>query len=155
MEKAFAAFLKTDRFRNPKTGERDYVSYFRVLRNMDLAKRRQGVSRFYFDERFIASLRAGYLKRLDWEYCLELGRQSEAFVRFLYGHLLKRLGEKSIYMRSLPGFLRDIGLGYVTEGEPKRKTEMLKRTVYPALDAVKGIRYQLDEQGNLTFSPKD
>jgi hypothetical protein len=155
MEKAFAAFLKTDRFRNPKTGERDYVSYFRVLRNMDLAKRRQGVSRFYFDERFIASLRAGYLKRLDWEYCLELGRQSEAFVRFLYGHLLKRLGEKSIYMRSLPGFLRDIGLGYVTEGEPKRKTEMLKRTVYPALDAVKGIRYQLDEQGNLTFFPKD
>ena len=152
MEKAFAAFLKTDRFRNPKTGERDYVSYFRVLRNMDLAKRRQGISRFYFDERFLASLRAGYLKRLDWEYCLELGRQSEALVRFLYGHLLKRLGEKSIYMRSLSGFLSDVGLGYL---EPKRQTETLKRTVYPALDAVKGIQYYFDDQGNLVFIPKD
>jgi hypothetical protein len=151
MERAFAAFLKTDRFRNPTTGERDYVSYFRVLRNMDLAKRRQGISRFYFDDRFITSLRSGYLKRLDWEYCLELGRQSEALVRFLYGHLTKRLGEKSLYMRRLPGFLSDIGLGYLLQGEPKRVTEILKRTVFPALDRVRGITYQVDDAGNLVF----
>jgi hypothetical protein len=151
MEKAFAAFLKTDRFRNPMTGERDYVSYFRVLRNMDLAKRRQGISRFYFDDRFITSLRAGYLKRLDWEYCLELGRQSEAFVRFLYGHLTKRIGEKSLYMRKIPGFLSDIGFGYLLQGEPKRINEMLKRTVFPALDRVRGITYQIDDAGNLVF----
>ena len=75
--------------------------------------------------------------------------------RFLYGHLLKRLGEKPIYTRNLSGFLHDIGLGYLTEGEPKRKTEILKRTVYPALDVVKGIQYQLDEHGNLIFIPKD
>jgi len=73
----------------------------------------------------------------------------------LYSHLLKRLGEKPIYMRSLPGFLRDIGLGYLTEGEPKRMTEILKRTVYPALDVVKGVQYQLDKQGNLVFIHKD
>ena len=80
MERNFALSIKTDRFRNPRTGRRDYVSYFRVLRRMELAKQRQGISRFYFDDRFLTSLRSGYLKRLDWEYCLELGRQSEAFV---------------------------------------------------------------------------
>ena len=127
------------------------MSYFRVLRNMDLAKRRQGISRFYFDDRFIASLRAGYLKRLDWEYCLELGRQSEALVRFLYGHLTKRLGEKSLYMRKIPGFLSDIGLGYLLHGEPKRIKETLKRTVFPALDRVRGIAYQVDDSDNLVF----
>jgi hypothetical protein len=151
MERAFAAFIKTDRFRNPITHERDYVSYFRVLRNMDLAKRRQGISRFFFDDRFITSLRSGYLKRLDWEYCLELGRQSEALVRFLYGHLTKRLGEKSLYMRRLPGFLSDIGLGYLLQGEPKRVTETLKRTIFPALDRVRGVTYQVDDAGNLVF----
>jgi hypothetical protein len=155
MDRAFHLSIETDRFRHPKTGLRSHIKYFRVLRSMDLAKSRRETSTFCFETLFLQSLRAGYLKRLDWEYCLDLDQKGEALTRFLYGHLLKRLGEKPLYMRSLPGFLRDIGLGYLTEGEPKRKTEILKRTVYPALDVVKGIQYQLDEQGNLIFLPKD
>ena len=68
MDRAFAAFIKTDRFRDPITGKRDYVDYFRILRRMRLAKRRESVSKFYFDEVFLASLRAGYLNRLDWNF---------------------------------------------------------------------------------------
>ena len=113
MEKAFAAFVKTDRFRNPETGQRDYVSYFRILTRMHLAKRRQGVSKFIFDELFLASLRAGYLARLDWDFCLYLGRQGQALARFLDGHVTKRLGAKSAYSRDLLGFLSDVGLGYL------------------------------------------
>jgi len=154
MDRAFYLGVETDRFRHPKTGLRSHVKYFRVLRSMDLAKNRRETSTFCFETLFLQSLRAGYLKRLDWEYCLDLDRQGEALTRFLYSHLLKRLGEKPIYMRSLPGFLCDIGLGHLAEGEPKRMTEGLKRTVYPALDVVKGIQYQLDEQGNLIFIPK-
>jgi hypothetical protein len=117
-----------------------------------LARHHKGTSTFHFDDFFIASLRSGYLKRLDWEYCLELDRQGEALVRFLYGHLIKRLGQKSIYMRKLPGFLSDIGLGYLLSGEPKRVTETLKRTVYPALERIRGITYRLDDLGNLVFT---
>jgi len=153
MNRVFSLALITDRFRNPETGERSHIDYFRVMRRMKLAKNRSEVSTFYFDDLFAASLRAGYLKRLDWEYCLELGRQSEALVRFLYGHLIKRIGEKSLYMRRLPGFLSDIGLGYLLQGEPKRVTETLKRTVYPALDRVRGIGYRVDDFGNLVFIP--
>ena len=47
----------------------------------------------------------GYLKRLDFDFCLSLDKQGEALARFLYGHLLKRIDEKSIYQRSLIGFL--------------------------------------------------
>jgi hypothetical protein len=158
MERAFMAAIKTDRFRNPQTGQRDYVSYFRILRRMELAKRRQGISQFYFDDLFLASLRSGYLKRLDWDLCLYLDKQGEALARFLYGHLLKRIGQKSVYQRNLVGFLSDIGLGHLTEGEPKRVKECLKRTVYPALDLLKGevLRtYEQDDQGNLFFIPKD
>jgi hypothetical protein len=68
---------------------------------------------------------------------------------------VKRIGEKSVYMRSLPGFFRDIGMGYLTEGEPKRIRESLKRTVYPALDLLKNIDYRLDDPGNLVFIPRD
>src|SRR2546430_7228550 len=60
MERAFMAAIKTDRFRNPRTGERDTVSYFRILRRMELAKRRQGISQFYFDDLFLASLNLLY-----------------------------------------------------------------------------------------------
>ena len=157
MERAFMAAIKTDRFRNPRTGQRDTVSYFRILRRMELAKRRQGISQFYFDDLFLASLRSGYLKRLDFEFCLFLDKQGEALARFLYGHLLKRIGEKSIYQRSLIGFLTDIGFGYLTTEEPMRRNERLKRTVYPALDLLKGqaIRaYELDGQSNIFFLPK-
>ena len=51
MEKSFAVILKTDRFRDPITGERSYVDYFRILQRMRLAKHRQGTSVFYFDDR--------------------------------------------------------------------------------------------------------
>jgi hypothetical protein len=152
MDRAFAAFIKTDRFRNPKTGQRDYVSYFRILRRMELAKRRQGVSQFHFDDLFLKSLRSGYLKRLDWEFCLHLDKQKEALARFLYGHLLKRIGEKSLYQRNLLGFLRDIGLGYLGELESKRRNEALKETIFPALNMV--CRYEFDGK-NLIFIPKD
>jgi hypothetical protein len=157
MERAFMAAIKTDRFRNPRTGQRDTVSYFRILRRMELAKRRQGISQFYFDDLFLASLRSGYLKRLDFEFCLFLDKQGEALARFLYGHLLKRIGEKSLYQRSLIGFLTDIGFGYLTTEEPMRRNERLKRTVYPALDLLKGqaIRaYELDDRSNIFFLPK-
>jgi hypothetical protein len=158
MERAFMAALKTDRFRNPRTGQRDTVSYFRILRRMELAKRRQGISQFYFDDLFLASLRSGYLKRLDFDFCLFLDKQGEALARFLYGHLLKRIGEKSIYQRSLIGFLMDIGFGYLTSEEPMRRNERLKRTVFPALDLLRGqaIRsYELDGRSNIFFLPKD
>ena len=120
---------------------------------MKLAKNRSEVSTFYFDDLFAASLRAGYLKRLDWEYCLDLDRQGKALARFLYGHLIKRIGEKSLYMRKISGFLSDIGLGYLTEGKPKRINETLKRTIYPVLDCLRGITYRVDDAGNLVFAP--
>ena len=153
MNRVFSLAFITDRFRNPETGQTSPIDYFRVMRRMRLAKNRREVSTFYFDDLFVGSLRAGYLKRLDWEYCIELDRQGEALVRFLYGHLIKRIGQKSIYMRKLPGFLSDIGLGYLLKGEPKRVTETLKRTVYPALDRIRGITYRLDDLGNLVFLP--
>jgi hypothetical protein len=56
-------------------------------------------------------------------------------------------------MRKIPGFLSDIGLGYLTDGEPKRITEALKRTLYPALDRLQGITYRVDASGNLVFIP--
>src|SRR5947209_10260995 len=66
MNRVFSVQLITDRFRNPATGERSHIDYFRVMRRMKLAKNRREVSTFYFDDLFAASLRAGYLKRLDW-----------------------------------------------------------------------------------------
>jgi hypothetical protein len=131
MRRAFALFMVTDRFRNPSTGQRSHVRYFRVLQSMELAKSRRDVSTFYFDVLFLESLRSGYLKRLDFDFCLYLDRQGEALARFLYGHLVKRIGEKAMYQRKLTGFLNDIGFSQVTE--PKRITERLKRTVFPAL----------------------
>jgi len=158
MDRAFASFIKTDRFRSPKTGQRDYVSYFRILRRMELAKRRQGISQFYFDDLFLKSLRSGYLKRLDWDFCLHLDKQGEALARFLYGHLLKRIGEKGMYQRNVAGFLDDIGLGHVGRLGNMRRNERLKRTVFPALDMLRGTvlrHYETDDRGNLFFIPRN
>ena len=158
MNRVFSVALITDRFRNPVTGERSHVDYFRIMRRMKLAKSRHEVSLFHFDDLFIASLRSGYLKRLDFEFCLWLDKQSEALARFLYGHLMKRIGEKSLYPRNLLGFLRDVGLGYIAALEPKRRTEALRETVFPALDLLKGQalrEYGLDDRGNIFFIPKD
>lgn len=158
MHRTFAMYMMTDRFRHPATGLRSHVFYFRVLQSMQLAKNRHEVSTFYFDRLFIASLRSGYLKRLDWDYCLYLDRQGEALARFLYGHIVKRLGEKSVYSRNMQGFLRDCGLGYIADLEPYRRHAKLKDSVFPALDLLKthAIRsYELDDAGNIFFIPRD
>jgi hypothetical protein len=42
--------------------------------------------------------------------------------------------------------------------QPKRITERLKRTVFPALDLLKGEAisgYELDDRGNIFFIPTD
>jgi hypothetical protein len=46
-------------------------------------------------------------------------------------------------MRKIPGFLSDIGLGYLLQGEPKRIKETLKRAIFPALDRVRGLPTRL------------
>jgi len=46
---------------------------------------------------FVRSLRSGYLTRLDLDFCLHLDRREEPLARFLYGHIMKRLGDKSVY----------------------------------------------------------
>ncbi len=154
MERAFALYMKTDRFRNPATGERSHVEYFRVLQRMSLAKRRQGVSKFYFDKLFLESLRSGYLKRLDFEFCLYLDKDNKPLSRFLYSHLLKRLGYKSLYARELPGFLSDVGLGHLRELPLKNRNQKIKQTLYPALDTIRGKafdHYECDDSGNIFF----
>ena len=154
MERNFALMMKTDRFIDPVTKQRTYVTYFRVLDTMKLAKTRKGTSRFYFNQVFVESLRSGYLKRLDFDFCLYLDRETQPLARFLYAHLLKRIGQKSVYTRRLTGFLNDIGLGYVAKLETKRLNEMVKRSLIPALDLVKGqavSHYEIDGDGNLVF----
>ena len=69
------------------------------------------VSTFYFDDLFLATLRAGYLKRLGLEFCLHLDRQGEALARFLYGHFSNGLGRNRFTSVSYQGFFSDIGLG--------------------------------------------
>jgi hypothetical protein len=157
MERHFALRIKTDRFLNPTTGTRTHVAYFRVLNSMELAKRQEGVSRFYFNELFLRSLRSGYLRRLDMDFCLYLDKAVEPLARFLYSHIMKRLGEKSLYSRTLPGFLTDVGLGHVAKMKPWRRNEALKRTVYPAMEFLKGqafSQYELDGNGIFRFFPK-
>jgi hypothetical protein len=157
MERAFWLGIETDRFRHPQTGLRSHVKYFRVLRTMDIAKSRRETSAFCFEPLFLESLRAGYLKRLDWDFCLWLDKQTKALARFFYGHIVKRIGEKSLYPRNFMGFLRDCGLGYIAEMEPKRRTEALRETVFPALDLLRGQAmqtYELDDRGNIIFIPK-
>src|SRR2546422_507879 len=79
-----ALMIKTDRFIDPVTRQRTHVTYFRVLNSMKLAKQRKETSRFYFNEVFLESLRSGYLKRLDFDFCLYLDRETQPLARFLY-----------------------------------------------------------------------
>jgi hypothetical protein len=124
---------------------------------MKLAKHRKGVSRFYFNQIFLESLRSGYLKRLDFDFCLYLDRQTEPLARFLYAHLLKRIGEKSVYTRSVTGFLNDIGLGFIAQLPLMRRNERLKRVILPALDKIKGQaigHYGIDDTDHIVFFHK-
>jgi hypothetical protein len=157
MHRTFTLYMVTDRFRHPATGQRSHVYYFRVLQSMQLAKNRHDISTFYFDHLFIASLRTGYLKRLDFDFCLWLDKRCEALARFLYGHVIKRVGEKSTYVRNLIGFLRDCGLGYIADLEPYRRNARVREVVFPALDLLKGQAiqtYELDDRGNIFFIPR-
>jgi hypothetical protein len=125
---------------------------------MEVAKSRREVSTFYFDPLFLASLRAGYLKRLDFDFCLHLDRHTQSLARFLYGHILKRVGEKSMYPRNLVGFLRDCGLGYIADLPTYRRNARVREVVFPALDLLKGeaIRsYEVDDRGNIFFISRD
>jgi hypothetical protein len=74
---------------------------------------------FYFDDLFLQSLRSGYLKRLNFDYCLWLDKQTKALSRFLYSHVVKRLGTKDLYSRTLQGLLQDVGLGYLADEPPR------------------------------------
>ena len=154
MRRHFALHIETDRLIDPVTHERSHTAYFRVLDGMELARNGKGESRFYFNDIFLHSLRSGYLRRLDLDFCLYLDRKEEPLARFLYAHVAKRLGDKSVYVRSLAGFLTDIGMGYLAQLPAWRQTERLKRTVFPALDMLKGQacdRYELDDRGNIFF----
>ena len=154
MKRHFALHIETDRLIDPVTHERSHTSYFRVLDGMQLARNGKGESRFYFNDIFLLSFRSGYLRRLDLDFCLYLDRQEEPLARFLYAHVAKRLGDKSVYVRSLAGFLTDIGLGHLAQLPTWRQTQRLKRTVFPALDRIKGQacdRYELDDRGNIFF----
>ena len=64
LDRAFDLSFKTDRFRDPITGMRSHVDSFRVIRRMRVAKHREGISRFYFDDLFLESLRSGYLRKV-------------------------------------------------------------------------------------------
>jgi hypothetical protein len=142
MDKAFALSITTNRLIHPDTGRRSHVDYFRVLRRMRLAEAGRRSSTFYFDDLFLQSLRSGYLKRLDWDFCLHLDTQGKPLARFLYAHIAKRLGDKAMYMRRVLGFLHDVGLGYITHQPPKHQHAIVKRTVYPALDLLKGHAFR-------------
>jgi hypothetical protein len=154
MKRHFALYIETDRLIDPGTHQRSHTSYFRVLEGMELARNGKRDSRFYFNDIFLRSFRSGYLRRLDLDFCLHLDRQEEPLARFLYGHVAKRLGDKSVYVRSWNGFLTDVGLGHLAQLPAKRQTERVKRLVFPALDRIKGHacdRYELDGRGNIFF----
>ena len=154
MKRHFALHIETDRLIDPVTHERSHTAYFRVLDGMELTKNGKRDSRFYFNDIFLRSLRSGYLRRLDLDFCLHLDRAGEPLARFLYAHVAKRLGDKSVYVRSIAGFLIDIGMGYLAQLPGWRQTERLKRVVFPALDLIKGQacdRYEIDDRGNIFF----
>ncbi len=156
MRKAFSLIMETDRFINPITGKRSHVNYFRILNSMKIAKTRNDTSLFYFNDIFLDSLRSSYLKRLDLQFCLYLDKNNKALARFLYAHILKRIGKNSMYIRRFPGFLSDIGLGYLMELPPRNRNQKVKQSLHPALDLVKGkaFRHQeIDDNGNIFFLP--
>jgi len=155
MKKCFNMSIVTDRFVNPKTGTRDFTEYFRIMDRMKIAHHRNKKSRFYFNEVFLESIRAGYLKHLDYDFCLELDQENQSLARFVYQHVSKRLGKNMYYIRNLDGFLTDIGLENVTKKTLKYKNEYLKKTFYPALDRIAEtsvFRYELaDNKRNIVF----
>jgi hypothetical protein len=156
MVKAFAVIMETDRFVNPVTKERSHRKFFRILDTMDIAKSRKGISKFTFHKVFLESFRAGMIKRLDMEFCLWLDRDNKALARFLYAHVSKRLGGKSLYLRNLIGFLHDIGLGYIAGLAPTHRNQKIRQVLYPALNTIRGkafSQWQTDDKGNIAFIP--
>lgn len=159
MEKSFAMAVKTDRLIDSETGERTHTTYFRIFDSMQIAKRRNQKSRFYLNNLFCESIKAGYLKHLDYTICLNLDREGQALARFLYQHIVKRLGGNMYYVRNLEAFLNDVGVGYVLDLDTRYKNRYLKKIFYPAIDRVveEGIfRYELvDAEKNIVFySPR-
>ncbi len=156
MEKCFKLSVKTDRFRDPDTGERSYTTYFRILNQMELARRRNQTSKFYFNEIFVKSIRAGYFKQLDLDFCIELDKNNQALARFLYQHIIKRIGKDMYYIRDFNEFLNDVGLGYVNNNPLKDKRKFLKLTFFPAINTIVNARkirnYELVDNGkNIVF----
>ena len=81
-----------------RPGKRSLRRLLAVGGGAKLAKSRREVSTFYFDELFFEAW-CGYLKRLNFDM-VWLDREHKALARFIYGHLLKRLGEKDgLYQR--------------------------------------------------------
>jgi hypothetical protein len=156
MVKAFAVVMESDRFIDPITKTRSHRKFFRILDTMDIAKSRRSVSRFTFHKVFLESFRSGYLKRLDLDYCLDLDRKNKPLARFLYSHVTKRLGDKSIYTRNRLGFVSDIGLQHWLETPGKVRERNIRQVLYPALDEVKGhgfAAWHTDDHANLVFVP--
>ena len=154
LDRAFSITMKTDRFIHPQTRKRSHTDHFRVLSRMRVSKRKDGISQFYFDDLFLQSLRSGYLKRLDIEFCLDLDKKKKALARFLYSHILKRLGTNSEYVRKIPGFLSDVGLAYLLELKEKNRRQKIKQVLYPSLDVLKGhafYDYTVDPSDNIRF----
>ena len=156
MQRLFALALETDRLLDPVTHTRSHTASFRVLDGLEVARHAQEESRFYFNDLLLRSLRSGYFRRVDFDFCLALDRREEPLARFLYAYVTQRLGEQRPYRRSLAGFVTDIGLGSLTRLPLKRQTERFTRTVCPALALLKGhayAHYELDEGGNIVYYP--
>jgi hypothetical protein len=156
MQRLFALALETDRLLDPVTQARRHTASFRVLDGLELARHAQEESRFYFNDIFLRSLRSGYLRHVDFDFCLYLDRHEEPLARFLYAYVTQRLVAQMPYSRSLAGFVTDIGFGSLARVPLKRQTERFTRTVCPALAMLKGhayAHYELDERGNIIFYP--
>jgi hypothetical protein len=156
MQRLFALALETDRLLDPMTQARRHTASFRVLDGLELARHAQEESRFYFNDHVLRSLRSGYFRRVDFDFCLALDRQEAPLARFLYTYLVQKLGEQQPYCRSLAGFVTDIGFGAWARLPRKRQTARVTRTVLPALALLKGhayAHYALEEEGTLVFYP--
>ena len=156
MQRLFALALETDRLLDPVTQARRHTASFRVLDGLEWARHAQEESRFYFNAIVLRSLRSGYFRQVDFDFCLALDRKEEPLARFLYTYLVQKLGEQQPYCRSLAGFVTDIGFGALARLPLKRQTARFTRTVGPALALLKGhayAHYALDEKGTLVFDP--
>jgi hypothetical protein len=158
MQRLFALALETDRLLDPVTHARSHRASFRVLDGLEIARQAQEESRFYFNAIVLRSLRSGYFRQVDFDFCLSLDRNEEPLARFLYAYLTQRLGAQRPYRRSLAEFVTDIGFGAWARLPRKRQTERFTRTVVPALALLKGhayAHYALDEEGTLVFYPRE